>query len=167
MLYANHQASRSDGGRLAHKRNVYGRDAVFRLSVHQPLPELAQRCSARLPPARATGENYRRVCRCDYPRHRAGWPRYILSPGFALPHARPEAGVLSKNSALSLLCCSEAVDFPDHPGIRLIVILAAADSEQHIQTIQRLVCWLDEGERLQRFSAVQSQTEFAALLASH
>lgn len=70
---------------------------------------------------------------------------YILSPGFALPHARPEAGVLSKNSALSLLCCSEAVDFPDHPGIRLIVILAAADSEQHIQTIQRLVCWLDEG----------------------
>lgn len=75
-------------------------------------------------------------------------PWYILSPGFALPHARPEAGVLSKNSALSLLCCSETVDFPDHPGIRLIVILAAADSEQHIQTIQRLVCWLDEGDRL-------------------
>lgn len=94
-------------------------------------------------------------------------PWYILSPGFALPHARPQAGVLSKNSALSLLCCSEAVDFPYHPGIRLIVVLAAADGVQHIQTIQRLVCWLDEGERLQQFSAVQNQAQFATLLAGH
>ena len=94
-------------------------------------------------------------------------PWYILSPAFALPHARPEAGVLSRNSALSLLCCSEAVDFPEHPGIRLIVVLAAADSEQHIQTIQRLVCWLDEGERLQRYSTVQNRAQFIALLASH
>ena len=94
-------------------------------------------------------------------------PWYILSPTFALPHARPEAGVLSRNSALSLLCCSEAVDFPEHPGIRLIVVLAAADSEQHIQTIQRLVCWLDEGERLQRYSTVQNRAQFIALLASH
>ncbi|EMJ9286608.1 PTS sugar transporter subunit IIA [Klebsiella michiganensis] len=94
-------------------------------------------------------------------------PWYILSPAFALPHARPEAGVLSRNSALSLLCCSEAVDFPEHPGIRLIVVLAAADSEQHIQTIQRLVCWLDEGERLQRYSMVQNRAQFIALLASH
>ncbi|HEJ7574817.1 TPA: PTS sugar transporter subunit IIA [Klebsiella michiganensis] len=94
-------------------------------------------------------------------------PWYILSPAFALPHARPEAGVLSRNSALSLLCCSEAVDFPEHPGIRLIVVLAAADSEQHIQTIQRLVCWLNEGERLQRYSTVQNRAQFIALLASH
>ncbi|WP_139537148.1 PTS sugar transporter subunit IIA [Klebsiella spallanzanii] len=94
-------------------------------------------------------------------------PWYILSPAFALPHARPEEGVLSKNSALSLLCCCEPVDFPGHPDVRLIVILAAADSEQHIQTIQRLVCWLDEEDRLQRFTSVQNQTQFEALIASH
>lgn len=94
-------------------------------------------------------------------------PRYILSPAFALPHARPEAGVLSRNSALSLLCCSKAVDFPQHPGIRLIVVLAAADSEQHIQTIQRLVSWLDEEDRLRRFTEVHNQAQLEALLASH
>lgn len=94
-------------------------------------------------------------------------PWYVLSPSFALPHARPEEGVLSKNSALSLLCCREAVDFPGHAGIRLIVVLAAADSEQHIQTIQRLVCWLDEQDRLRRFTAVDDRIQFARLLASH
>lgn len=93
-------------------------------------------------------------------------PWYILSPAFALPHARPEEGVLSRNSALSLLCCSESVDFPGYPDIRLIVVLAAADSEQHIQTIQRLVCWLDEGDRLQQFTAVKDKTQFAGLIAS-
>jgi mannitol/fructose-specific phosphotransferase system IIA component (Ntr-type) len=80
-----------------------------------------------------------------YQRHGANGPWYILSPAFALPHARPDEGVLSPHSVLSLLCCAEAVAFPEHPGIRLIIVLAAADSEQHIQTIQRLVCWLDEG----------------------
>lgn len=94
-------------------------------------------------------------------------PWYILSPAFALPHARPEEGVLSRNSALSLLCCSEPVDFPGHPGVRLIVILAAADSEQHIQTIQRLVCWLDKEDRLERFTSVQHQAQFDALIDAY
>ena len=94
-------------------------------------------------------------------------PWYILTPEFALPHARPDEGVLSPHSVLSLVCCAEAVAFPDHPDVRLIIVLAAADSEQHIQTIQRLVCWLDEGERLQRYSMVQNRAQFIALLASH
>ncbi|PLL90249.1 PTS sugar transporter subunit IIA, partial [Klebsiella michiganensis] len=36
-----------------------------------------------------------------------------------------------------------------------------------IQTIQRLVCWLDEGERLRRFTEIHNQAQFEALLASH
>jgi PTS system ascorbate-specific IIA component len=59
----------------------------------------------------------------------------------------------------------EAVDFPEHPGIRLIVVLAAADSEQHIQTIQRLVCWLDEGIFSDQHGAKPSQ--FDALSLAH
>ena len=94
-------------------------------------------------------------------------PWYILTPEFALPHARPDEGVLSPHSVLSLVCCAEAVAFPDHPDVRLIIVLAAANSEQHIQMIQRLVCWLDEGERLQRYSTVQNRAQFIALLASH
>jgi PTS system ascorbate-specific IIA component len=82
-----------------------------------------------------------------------------LSPAFALPHARPE-WVLSPHSVLSLVCCAEAMAFPDHPDVRLIIVLAAADSEQHIQMIQRLVCWLDEGES----SAIQHGASIRASL---
>jgi len=75
-------------------------------------------------------------------------PWYVLSPTFALPHARPEEGVLSPHSHLSLLYSAEPIPFPDNPEIRLVVVLAAANSDQHIRMIQRLVCWLDENERL-------------------
>lgn len=92
-------------------------------------------------------------------------PWYILTPEFALPHARPDEGVLSPHSVLSLVCCAEAVAFPDHPDVRLIIVLAAADSEQHIQTIQRLVCWLDEGDRLHRLTRVEHQSQLDALVA--
>ncbi|MFK3708124.1 PTS sugar transporter subunit IIA [Klebsiella sp. NPDC088457] len=92
-------------------------------------------------------------------------PWYILSPEFALPHARPDEGVLSPHSVLSLVCCAEAVKFPGHPEVRLIIVLAAADSKQHIQTIQRLVCWLDEEDRLRQLTRVGHQNQLAALVA--
>ena len=91
-------------------------------------------------------------------------PWYILSPEFALPHARPEEGVLCQQSELSLLCTAQPVAFPGHPQVRLIIVLAAADSEKHILTIQRLVGWLDEELRLEALTAVTSQAQFAVLL---
>ena len=70
-------------------------------------------------------------------------PWYVLTPGFALPHARPDEGVLSKTSVLSLLRLGDEVVFPGGESVGLMVVLAAADSEQHIGTIQQLVnCWM-------------------------
>ncbi|MDM2932353.1 PTS sugar transporter subunit IIA [Citrobacter sp. Cu233] len=91
-------------------------------------------------------------------------PWYILSPEFALPHARPEEGVLSSKTHLSLLCLKEAVPFPGHPDVRLIIILAAANSTQHIEMIQQLVCWLDEAERLQQLSHTTSLAQLHSTL---
>lgn len=92
-------------------------------------------------------------------------PWYVLSPHFALPHARPEEGVKSKESHLSLLCLAEGVDFPDHPAITLVIVLAAANSTGHLATIQNLVCWLDEDDRLQRLTAIASEAQLFEMLS--
>lgn len=91
-------------------------------------------------------------------------PWYILSPEFALPHARPEEGVIGNETCLSLLCLKEAVPFPEHPDVRLIIVLAAANSTQHIEMIQELVCWLDEADRLQQLTQITSQTQLHSTL---
>ncbi|ADO49135.1 PTS sugar transporter subunit IIA [[Enterobacter] lignolyticus] len=91
-------------------------------------------------------------------------PWYILSPAFALPHARPEEGVISDKTHLSLLCLKEAVAFPEHPEVRLVIVLAAASSIQHLEMIQRLVCWLDEAEHLSQLTRITSPAQLRSVL---
>ena len=93
-------------------------------------------------------------------------PWYILSPTLALPHARPQEGVLSQQTHLSLLSLKNPVMFPDYSDVRLVIVLAAADSHQHLETIQRLVCWLDEADRLNRLTTVGSARQLHAALSS-
>lgn len=92
-------------------------------------------------------------------------PWYVLTPGFALPHARPDEGVLSKTSVLSLLRLGDEVVFPGGESVGLMVVLVAADSEQHIGTIQQLVNWLDENDRLEALLNTQSEESLRQALA--
>lgn len=72
-------------------------------------------------------------------------PYYLLAPGIAMPHARPECGAL--HTALSFTLLREGVSFDaDSPPVRLIIGLAAKDSDSHIEAIQALSEMLCEDE---------------------
>jgi mannitol/fructose-specific phosphotransferase system IIA component (Ntr-type) len=69
-------------------------------------------------------------------------PYVVITPGVAIPHARPEKGV--RSLSMSLLKLDEAVNFaPDKP-VRLIIVLAAADSESHLRALVQLTTLLGE-----------------------
>jgi mannitol/fructose-specific phosphotransferase system IIA component (Ntr-type) len=69
-------------------------------------------------------------------------PYVVITPGVAIPHARPEEGV--RSLSMSLLKLDEPVDFaPDKP-VRLIIVLAAADSESHLRALVQLTKLLSE-----------------------
>lgn len=89
---------------------------------------------------------------------------YILSPGFALPHARPQQGVTSSQSHLSLLRIINDCLFPDHEPVGLVIVLAAASNNQHITTIQRLTNWLDTDNRLARILISQHRQQLHAII---
>lgn len=54
----------------------------------------------------------------------------------AIPHASPEDGVLA--DGFSLVVVQNGVDFPGHPGIKLIVMLAIKDTSKHLRAIKQL-----------------------------
>lgn len=57
-------------------------------------------------------------------------PYYIIAPGVAMPHARPEAGVIK--DCFSLVTLKEPVHFGDGiEEVKIIVTLAATSSENH------------------------------------
>ena len=56
-------------------------------------------------------------------------PYYILMPGMAMPHARPEAGV--QRDAFSLITLQNPVVFSDGKEVSVLLALAATSSKIH------------------------------------
>jgi len=70
--------------------------------------------------------------------HHALGPYYVLAPGLAMPHARPEEG--AKGLGLSLLKLKQGVSFGagEFDAVDVIIMLAAPDKNSHIEMISSL-----------------------------
>lgn len=64
-------------------------------------------------------------------------PYYVLAPEIALPHARPEQGVIEKQLAVTVL--KTPIKFSENGyKVRLLITLAASDNESHLEALKDL-----------------------------
>ncbi len=65
-------------------------------------------------------------------------PYIVLAPGFAMPHAKAEAGCIK--SSLSLITLAEPVEFgnPENDPVYVVAALAAVDHGSHIEALSQL-----------------------------
>lgn len=70
--------------------------------------------------------------------HQKLGPYYVLAPGLAMPHARPEEG--ARGMGLSLLKLQHGVAFgaDEFDSVDVIIMLAAPDKHSHIEMISAL-----------------------------
>ncbi|NBK92653.1 PTS sugar transporter subunit IIA [bacterium 1XD21-13] len=72
---------------------------------------------------------------------------YVLCPDVALAHARPEDGVVKKQLALTLF--RHPICFPNKKDtVRLIITLAAEDSNSHLDVLAQLAELLNDDSRI-------------------
>lgn len=72
-------------------------------------------------------------------------PYYVLTEDVALIHGRPESGVLEKQLAVTVLRNPIKFSEDGYP-VRLLVALAATDSESHLSVMQTLAeLFMSEG----------------------
>lgn len=91
-------------------------------------------------------------------------PYYLLAPGLAMPHARPEGGVIENSFALVTL--KEPVVFgdPDNDPIDILITLAARDAKtQNEEAIVQVVTLLDSEETVEKLRAAKTIDEIKAL----
>ncbi|MGL1892545.1 MAG: PTS sugar transporter subunit IIA [Spirochaetaceae bacterium] len=84
-------------------------------------------------------------------------PYFILAPGLAMPHARPEGGVLQTSYALVVL--KEPVNFgdPDNDPIDILITMAAKDAAtQNEDAIVQIVTLLDEEETVEKLRKAET-----------
>ncbi len=65
-------------------------------------------------------------------------PYIVIAPGFAMPHARPEDGVI--RTSMSMITLSEPLNFgnEDNDPVRVVLALAAANHDDHVGALAQL-----------------------------
>lgn len=77
-------------------------------------------------------------------------PYYVLAPGLAMPHARPEQGAIK--NGLSLLHIRKGVSFnsTENDPVYVVIMLCAHSGEEHINMISELANIFSDEEKLNR-----------------
>ncbi|MDH6366227.1 MULTISPECIES: PTS sugar transporter subunit IIA [Breznakia] len=82
-------------------------------------------------------------------------PYYVLCKDLALLHASSEQGVLKKQLAITIL--RQPVRFkPDGFDVRLLVTLAASDSESHMQAMQAVSNIFTDEKRIEQLATAKT-----------
>ncbi|WP_159566444.1 PTS sugar transporter subunit IIA [Budvicia diplopodorum] len=93
-------------------------------------------------------------------------PYYIIAPGIALPHARPEQGALRNGVVFTTLAQPIAFGHEEGDPVWLLIAISATDAEQHIKTIQQLAELLQQSEFIQSIKQSTTDGELYQLLSS-
>ncbi len=91
-------------------------------------------------------------------------PYYILAPGLALPHARPEQGAFK--NGLSLLHIKQGVSFntEENDPIYVVIMLCAVSGDEHISMITALADIFSDDERLSALLNASSMGKIQAII---
>lgn len=96
--------------------------------------------------------------------HRKLGPYYVLAPGLAMPHARPEEG--AQGLGLSLLKLHRGVAFGSEDGdpVDVIVMLAAPDKHSHIEMISALAELFSSEKDMEKLHQAKSMEEIKKII---
>lgn len=90
-------------------------------------------------------------------------PYYILAPGLAMPHERPEKGVLK--DGFSFITLEKPVVFPDGQEVDILIGLAATSSDIHNEeAIPQIVMLFDDEAAFEKIRKAESTDEIIGLL---
>jgi PTS system ascorbate-specific IIA component len=97
--------------------------------------------------------------------HHALGPYYVLAPGLAMPHARPEEG--AQGLGLSLLKLQHGVNFgsEEHDPVDLIIMLAAPDKHSHIEMISSLAELFSSDEDMRLLHQAKTSEEIKEIIS--
>lgn len=93
-------------------------------------------------------------------------PWYVLAPGLAMPHARPEEGVKRDGFALVTLKTPVVFGSEDNDPIDILITLAATDAKtMNEESIVQVATLFDDDARIERIRAAKTRADLEAIFA--
>lgn len=88
---------------------------------------------------------------------------YVFDEGVAMPHARPECGVIK--NCFSMVLLEEPIDFANGGKVDIVIMFAAKDSHGHIEEgIRAIVNLLADDEVMAKLRRAKLTQEVIAIL---
>ncbi len=96
--------------------------------------------------------------------HQELGPYYVLAPGLAMPHARPEQGAIK--NGLSLLHIKQGVSFDaeENDPVYVVIMLCALSGDERINMITALADIFSDDERLSALLKASSIEEIQRII---
>ena len=91
-------------------------------------------------------------------------PYYLVAPGIALAHARPEQGAIANGIAVTTLQKPVCFGHEDCDPVWLIFALSAVNANAHLATIQRISALLENAHLLKQLREVHTDNQLITLL---
>ena len=91
-------------------------------------------------------------------------PYIVIGEGLALPHARPEEGVL--DTCFSLLTLSEPIEFGNeyNDPVYVVFCMAARDSKEHVEALRQICTLCGVPENFERIKNATTLKDIQDLL---
>ncbi|HAW2446822.1 PTS sugar transporter subunit IIA, partial [Escherichia coli] len=94
-------------------------------------------------------------------------PYYVVGPGIAMPHARPEEGANKLSLALTLIPSGVNFDADENDPVKLLIVLAATDSTSHIEAISQLAKLFDNEKDIQAILTAKTTQDILSVIARY
>ncbi|MBW3695856.1 PTS sugar transporter subunit IIA [Vibrio sp. T187] len=94
-------------------------------------------------------------------------PYYVVGPGMAMPHARPEDGVNRLSLSLTVIQNGVKFDSEGNDPVKMLVTLAATDSDSHIGAIQKLADLFMNDEHIERICNAKSADDVLSIISQY
>ena len=91
-------------------------------------------------------------------------PYIVIAPGVAIPHSRPEDGVIS--TALAFASLDPPVNFGNEANdpVRILFALAALDHTEHVEALKGIAEILTDQELFEQLLNAETITDVTAIL---
>ncbi|MDZ5710676.1 PTS sugar transporter subunit IIA [Jeotgalibacillus haloalkalitolerans] len=86
----------------------------------------------------------------------------VIAPGIAMPHAQNQGGVLK--TGISFLKLENSVTYPEEKDVNILFVLAAEDSEGHLELISDLSSLLIDEDVMEQLKQSTSEEEVLNLI---
>ncbi|WP_340618220.1 PTS sugar transporter subunit IIA [Xenorhabdus entomophaga] len=102
-----------------------------------------------------------------YRSHEEIGPYYVVGPGIAIPHARPEQG--ANRLALSLTVFHQGVAFGSESNdpIKLLIVFATTNSNSHIEVLAELAELFDDQREINQLMYSSSRDEIFSIVQGY